>query len=116
MVAPFPGAVGIVVIGNHPIFLENRRHGDHKAAVHEAAYLPKRLGGMRGSAVDRVARLADGFHFVGTPEEIVAMLKQRLGEVPITGTIMRVPPGMEHQKGLRCMELVAREVMPHFVD
>jgi hypothetical protein len=71
---------------------------------------------MRGSAVDRVARLADGFHFVRTPEEIVAMFNQQLGEVPITGTIMRVPPGMEHQKGLRCMELVAREVMPHFVD
>jgi len=26
------------------------------------------LGGMRGKALDRVARLADGFHFVGTPE------------------------------------------------
>ena len=74
------------------------------------------LGGMRGSAVDRVARLADGFHFIGTPEEIVAMFKQHLEEVPLTGTIMQVPPGIEHQRVLRCMELVAREVMPHFVD
>lgn len=165
------------------------------------------LGGMRGSAIDRVARLADGFHFVGTPEiyaeyakamqrhgrdplsipvydsrefwvaedsaqawqeakehlfysyttyaswgaaanaadgrpstdapgttpeemreragtmlfigdpgEVVAMFKQRLKDVPITGTIMRVPPGMEYQKVLRCMELVAREVVPRFAD
>jgi alkanesulfonate monooxygenase SsuD/methylene tetrahydromethanopterin reductase-like flavin-dependent oxidoreductase (luciferase family) len=165
------------------------------------------LGGMRGSAIDRVARLADGFHFIGTseaytayveamrrhgrdplsipvydsrecwvaedsrlawqearehlfysysryaawdaaadaadgrpatdapattpeamrarggtmlfvgdPGEIVAMFKRRLEEVPITGTIMRVPPGMEHRKVLRCMELVARDVMPHFAN
>jgi alkanesulfonate monooxygenase SsuD/methylene tetrahydromethanopterin reductase-like flavin-dependent oxidoreductase (luciferase family) len=165
------------------------------------------LGAMRGAAIDRVARLADGFHFVGTPEvyaefaeamqrygrdplsiplydsrefwiaedserawqeakdhlfysystyaawraaaaaadgisstevpfatpeemrqreghmlflgdpgEIVTRFKQRLAEVPLTGTIMRVPPGMEHRKVLKCMELVARDVMPHFAD
>ena len=52
--------------------------------------------------------------FIGDPAEIVVLFKQRLEEVPLTGTIMRVPPGMEHRKVLRCMELVAREVMPHF--
>jgi hypothetical protein len=54
--------------------------------------------------------------FIGNPEEIVALFKQRLEAVPLTGTIMRVPPGMEHRQVLRCMELVAQEVMPHFVD
>jgi alkanesulfonate monooxygenase SsuD/methylene tetrahydromethanopterin reductase-like flavin-dependent oxidoreductase (luciferase family) len=54
--------------------------------------------------------------FVGDPGEITAMFRRRLQEVPLTGTIMRLPPGMEHRKVLRFMELIAREVMPHFAD
>ena len=54
--------------------------------------------------------------FLGNPSELVTLFKQRQAEAPIAGTIMRVPPGMEHKKVLRCMELVAREVMPHFAD
>ncbi len=54
--------------------------------------------------------------FLGDPGEIVTMFKQRQADVPLTGTIMRVPPGMAHRKVLKCMQLVAREVMPHFAD
>ena len=54
--------------------------------------------------------------FLGDLGDIVSLFKRRLADVPLTGTIMRVPPGMEHRKVLKCMELVARDVMPHFAD
>jgi alkanesulfonate monooxygenase SsuD/methylene tetrahydromethanopterin reductase-like flavin-dependent oxidoreductase (luciferase family) len=69
-----------------------------------------------GTTPEEMRQRAGTMLFVGNPEEIVAMFKQRLEDVPINGTIMRVPPGMDHQKVLRCMELVAREVVPHFRD
>lgn len=54
--------------------------------------------------------------FLGDPADVVAKFKQRQADVPTTGTIMCVPPGMEHRKVLKCMELVARDVMPHFAN
>jgi alkanesulfonate monooxygenase SsuD/methylene tetrahydromethanopterin reductase-like flavin-dependent oxidoreductase (luciferase family) len=69
-----------------------------------------------GKTPEEMRQRAGTMLFLGSPKEIVALFKQRLGDAPITGTIMRVPPGMEHQKVLRCMELIAREVMPHFTD
>lgn len=54
--------------------------------------------------------------FVGDPGEIIEKFEARLAEVPIDGTIMRVPPGMDHDKVLRQMELLAKEVVPHFTD
>jgi alkanesulfonate monooxygenase SsuD/methylene tetrahydromethanopterin reductase-like flavin-dependent oxidoreductase (luciferase family) len=69
-----------------------------------------------GATPEEMRQRAGTMLFIGNPEKIVALFKQRLEIVPITGTIMRIPPGMEHRKVLRCMELVAREVVPHFVD
>ena len=54
--------------------------------------------------------------FLGDPADVVSKFKQRQAKVPITDTIMRAPPGMEHHKVFKCMELVARDVMPYFSD
>jgi len=54
--------------------------------------------------------------FVGDPGEIVELFRERQAETPIDGTIMRIPPGMDHDKVLKQMELIAAEVMPHFAD
>ena len=68
-----------------------------------------------GTTPEEMRERAGTMLFMGDPGEIVTMFKQLLEEVPITCTIRRVPPGMEHQKVLRCMELVVREGMPDFV-
>lgn len=52
--------------------------------------------------------------FVGTPDQAVDFFRRRQQEVPIDGTIMRMPPGIDHQKALRYMELMAAEVLPRF--
>jgi alkanesulfonate monooxygenase SsuD/methylene tetrahydromethanopterin reductase-like flavin-dependent oxidoreductase (luciferase family) len=69
-----------------------------------------------GTTPEEMRQRAGTMLFLGNPAELVTLFKQRQAAAPITGTIMRVPPGMEHKKVLRCMELVAREVMPHFAD
>jgi hypothetical protein len=71
---------------------------------------------VAGTTPEEMRQRAGTMLFLGNPPELVTLFKQRQEEAPITGTIMRVPPGMEHKKVLRCMELVAREVMPHFAD
>lgn len=52
--------------------------------------------------------------FVGDPGQAVEFFRRRQEEVPIAGTIMRMPPGIEHKKALNYMELMAKEVLPHF--
>jgi alkanesulfonate monooxygenase SsuD/methylene tetrahydromethanopterin reductase-like flavin-dependent oxidoreductase (luciferase family) len=54
--------------------------------------------------------------FVGTPEDVVERYRERLQTTRISHSIMRIPPGMEHGRVLRFMELFAREVMPKFRD
>ena len=55
-----------------------------------------------------------GGAFIGTPDEAVSFFRRRQEEVPIDGTTMRMPPGMDHQKVLKYLELMSKEVMPHF--
>ena len=55
-----------------------------------------------------------GGPFVGTPDQAVDFFRRRQREVPIDGTIMRMPPGMEHRKILDYLELMAKEVLPQF--
>ena len=54
--------------------------------------------------------------FVGGPRRIVDLFEQRLGEVPIDGTIMRMPPGIDHDLAVSLMRRVAEHVVPHFSD
>lgn len=99
---------------NEHLFYSYSNYADWRAAADAADGRPP---GPAPWATPEEMRNREGHMlFLGDPEEIVTKFKQRQAEVPITGTIMRVPPGMEHRKVLRCMELVARDVMPHFAD
>jgi alkanesulfonate monooxygenase SsuD/methylene tetrahydromethanopterin reductase-like flavin-dependent oxidoreductase (luciferase family) len=54
--------------------------------------------------------------FVGGPERIIELFEQRLREAPIDGTIMRMPPGIDHDLAVSLMTRVAEHVVPHFSD
>jgi hypothetical protein len=54
--------------------------------------------------------------FVGTPDQAVDFFRRRQQDVPIDGTIMRMPPGMEHQQALGYLELMSKEVLPAFSE
>jgi hypothetical protein len=36
--------------------------------------------------------------------------------VPIDGTIMRMPPGIDHDRAVELMTRVAERIVPHFGD
>lgn len=98
------------------LFYSYSRYATWGAEAAEADGIPQTARRPVASTPEEMRERAGSGLFVGDPEEIVSMFRRRQEEVPITGTIMRVPPGMEHQSILRFMELVAREVMPHFED
>ena len=54
--------------------------------------------------------------WVGGPETIIAKFEERLAQVPIDGTIMRMPPGIDHDRAVQLMTRVAERVLPHFRD
>jgi hypothetical protein len=52
---------------------------------------------------------------VVTPEAAIAMIRQRISEVPIEMyTMMLSPPGIAMSVVAESIELFAKEVMPHF--
>ena len=54
--------------------------------------------------------------WVGGPETIIAKFEERLAQVPIDGTVMRMPPGIDHDRAVQLMTRVAERVLPHFRD
>ena len=52
--------------------------------------------------------------FVGGPERIVDLFKQRLKEVPLDGTIIRMPPGIDHKRAIQLLQRVKEYLFPEF--
>ena len=53
--------------------------------------------------------------YVGTPDEVISMLEEELKMCPMTQMIFIIdPPGMDPRAMRNSLELLAREVIPHF--
>jgi len=97
------------------IFYSYRRYAEWgaEAAAADGAQLERRFAPAATPEQMRAQADLSG-PFVGDPEQAVDFFRRRQAEVPIDGTIMRMPPGIDHRLALRYMELMARSVLPRF--
>lgn len=54
--------------------------------------------------------------WIGGPDRIIEKFEQRLSRVPIDGTILRMPPGIDHDRAVAHMHRVAETLLPRFSD
>lgn len=85
------------------------------AAVADGANIDKRH--EPATTPEEMRSMADlSGPFVGTPEQAVDFYRRRQAEVPISGTILRIPPGIDHEKVVKYLELLSAEVLPQLAE
>ncbi len=95
------------------IFYSYSKYAEWGAAAADADNVPMDKRHESASTPEEMRSMSDlSGPFVGNPEQAVDFYRRRQAEVPINGTILRIPPGMAHEKIVKYLELLATEVLP----
>jgi alkanesulfonate monooxygenase SsuD/methylene tetrahydromethanopterin reductase-like flavin-dependent oxidoreductase (luciferase family) len=99
------------------IFYSYSKYAEWGAAAADADGVPVDKRHEPATTPEEMRSISDlSGPFVGNPEQAVDFYRRRQAEVPINGTILRIPPGIAHEKIVKYLELLAAEVLPKLAD